>query len=118
MKQGGTIVLAARLSEGIGSGEFQQLFDENESLDEFMAKILGGDYFVMDQWQLEELVKVCRKARITYVTEGLDPGTLRRLFVGSSPSVEAAVAEALERCGPDAQVAVVPRGPYVLLRCR
>src|SRR5262245_36244250 len=53
VKQGGTIVMCASLTEGIGSPQFQQLFRENESLEGFVERILGKDYFVMDQWQLE-----------------------------------------------------------------
>ncbi|MFQ5731386.1 MAG: nickel-dependent lactate racemase [Planctomycetaceae bacterium] len=114
VKEGGTIVIAASLSEGIGSPEFQQLFTDNASLDEFMHRILGKDYFVMDQWQLEELAKVRRKARVKFVTDGLPPETVDGLFVESATSVESAVAEALAEHGPDARVAVVPKGPYVL----
>jgi lactate racemase len=114
VKQGGTIVLAASLSEGIGSPEFQRLFDENPSLDVFVERILGKDYFVMDQWQLEELAKVCRKARVKIVSDGLPAATINRLFVESAPSVETAVAESLAEYGPNATVAVIPKGPYVL----
>lgn len=114
VKQGGTIILAADLSEGIGSPEFQRLFQENESLEGFTARILGKDYFVLDQWQLEELAKVRRKARVTYVTHGLPRETMNRLFVDSAPSVEYAVAQAIDQYGPDARIAVVPKGPYVL----
>ncbi len=63
VKPGGTVILAASLSEGIGSEPFQRLLKENTSVDAFMDRILHGDYFVMDQWQLEELAKVLRKAR-------------------------------------------------------
>lgn len=114
VKQGGTIVLAASLSEGIGSPEFQRLFQENDSLQTFMHRILGKDYFVMDQWQLEELAKVCRKAKVKIVSNGLSAETLRTLFVESAPTVEQAVAESLAEYGPDARVAVIPKGPYVL----
>jgi nickel-dependent lactate racemase len=114
VKQGGTIIMAAGLTEGIGSPEFQRLFDENPSLDVFVERILGKDYFVMDQWQLEELAKVCRKAKVKIVSDGLPPETLNRLFVESAPSVEQAVAESLAEYGPDATLAVIPKGPYVL----
>jgi len=113
VKQGGTIILAASLAEGIGSPPFRSLFRENASLDEFMEKIRGA-YFVMDQWQLEKMGQVCRKARVRGVSDGLSPETLDGLFVQSAPSVEAAVAEALEEYGPDAKIAVIPKGPYVL----
>lgn len=114
VKEGGTIVIAASLSEGIGSPEFQQLFRDNTSLDQFMHRILGRDYFVMDQWQLEELAKVRRKARVKFVTDGLPAETVNGLFVESAESVESAVAEALSEYGPHARIAVVPKGPYVL----
>jgi len=114
VKQGGTIVLAASLTEGVGSPEFRRLFDENASLESFVERILGRDYFVLDQWQLEELAKVCRKARVRIVSDGLPAEEIDRLFVESAPSVETAVAEALEQYGPTATVAVIPKGPYVL----
>jgi nickel-dependent lactate racemase len=114
VKQGGTIILCASLSEGIGSPQFQQLFAENASLEVFVERILGKDYFVMDQWQLEELAKVRRKAKVKVVSDGLAPDTLNRLFVEAAPTVEAAVAASLAEYGPAAKIAVIPKGPYVL----
>jgi len=113
VKEGGTIILAASLTEGIGSPQFCSLFRENATVAEFMEKILG-DYFVMDQWQLEKMGQVCRKAKVRVVSDGLPAETLDRLFVQSAPSVEAAVAEALAEYGPDAKIAVIPKGPYVV----
>ena len=49
-------ILAAGMSEGIGS-EFRSLYDDNPSPEAFMQRILGKGYFVMDQWQVEELAK-------------------------------------------------------------
>jgi nickel-dependent lactate racemase len=114
VKQGGTIILAASLSEGIGSPEFQRLFQENPSLEVFVERILGKDYFVMDQWQLEELAKVRRKCKVKVVSDGLPAETLNGLFVESAPSVEQALAASLAEYGPTARVAVIPKGPYVL----
>ncbi|MBX6313262.1 MAG: nickel-dependent lactate racemase [Isosphaeraceae bacterium] len=114
VKQGGTIILAASLTEGIGSAEFQALFREHATLEGFMQRILGKDYFVLDQWQLEELAKVRRKAKVKLVTDGLPAEVVSGLFVEPAASVEAAVADALAEYGPEAQVAVIPKGPYVL----
>src|SRR5262249_38070650 len=114
VKQGGTIILAASLTEGIGSPEFQQLFKENPNLDVFVERILGKDYFVMDQWQLEELAKVRRKAKVKLVSDGLPAKTLNGLFVEAAISVESAVADSLAEYGPAAKIAVIPKGPYVL----
>ena len=84
-----------------------------------MTRITGGDadrpdYFVMDQWQLEELAKVCRKAEVVYVSGGLSDDVLRTLFVKTATTVEEAVEAALAKHGRDATIAVVPKGPYVL----
>jgi nickel-dependent lactate racemase len=114
VKQGGTIIMCASLSEGIGSPQFQQLFAENASLESFVQRILGKDYFVMDQWQLEELAKVCRKAKVKIVSDGLPAETLNKLFVEAAGSVEQAVADSLAEYGPQAKMAVIPKGPYVL----
>ncbi len=76
--------------------------------------MLGKDYFMLDQWQLEELAKVRRKAKVKVVSDGLPGETLDRLFVESASSVEQAVAESLAEYGPDATIAVIPKGPYVL----
>jgi lactate racemase len=114
VKQGGTIILCASLSEGIGSPQFQQLFQENPSLEVFVERILGKDYFVMDQWQLEELAKVRRKAKVKMVSDGLSAETLNGLFVEAAPTIESAVAASLAEYGPAAKIAVIPKGPYVL----
>ncbi len=114
VKEGGTIILAASLTEGIGSPQFQQLFQENENLEVFVQRILGKDYFVMDQWQLEELAKVRRKAKVKIVSDGLPAETINSLFVEAADSVESAVEASLEEYGKGATLAVIPKGPYVL----
>ncbi len=114
VKQGGTIIMAASLSEGIGSPELQSIFRSIPSLEVFMERILDKDYFVMDQWQVEELAKVRRKARVKVVSDGLSAEVLAGCFVEHAPSVEQALASSLAEYGPEATIAVIPKGPYVL----
>ena len=114
VKKNGTIVIAAGMTEGIGSGEFTRLLNETESLDVFLDQIQSDDFFVVDQWQLEELAKVRRHCRVKAVGHGLSVETLAGFFVEPAPSVEAAVADSLNEYGPDAKIAVIPKGPYVL----
>jgi nickel-dependent lactate racemase len=114
VKHGGTIILAVSLSEGVGSPEFQALIADNPDLGEFKRRILGNDYFVMDQWQLEELAKVRERCRVKVVSQGLDAATIRKCYAEPAATVEQAVAESLTEYGPNARVAVIPKGPYVL----
>jgi nickel-dependent lactate racemase len=114
VKPGGTIILAASMTEGVGSREFRQIYDDHATLEDFVAAISAGQYFQLDQWQLEEFAKVARRASIRVVTDGLPADVLRRFFVEPAASVEQAVAEALAEHGPRATIAVMPKGPYVL----
>ena len=115
VKPGGTIILAASLSEGVGSEAFSGLFREHASPAAFVERILRDpDYFVMDQWQLEKMAAVCRQAKIVVVSDGLPAGTLERLFVRPAESVESAVGQAIAEYGSQATLAVIPKGPYVL----
>jgi nickel-dependent lactate racemase len=114
VRPGGTIVMAARMSEGVGSPEFTRLLEETDSLAAFCDAIRRDDFFVMDQWQLEELAKVLRHCRVKVVTEGLAPEVLRRYFVEPVDTVEQAVAQSLAGCADTPRIAVVPKGPYVL----
>ena len=118
VKQGGTIILAASLSEGLGSHEFQQMLVSSP----FMRK--HGDprptneavaaFCEMDEWQLVMFSKVMARCKVKVVSDGLSPETLRRCLVEPATSVEAAVADCLAEYGPNARIAVIPKGPYVL----
>jgi hypothetical protein len=87
---------------------------ENQDLQVFKERILGKDYFVMDQWQLEELAKVVARCRVKVVSHGVPAETLRRCFVEPAPTVEQAVADCLTQYGPQTRIGVIPKGPYVL----
>jgi nickel-dependent lactate racemase len=116
VKPGGTIIIASAMSEGIGSPQFRQLLEETPSLDAFMERILHSNRATVDQWQLEEFIKARRKAKVKVVSDGLSAEILRKLHVEPAESVETAVAESLAEYGPDAKIAVIPKGPYVMAK--
>ena len=68
----------------------------------------------MDEWQLVMFQKVLAKCRVKVVTDGLSADVLTECQVTPAASVESAVAESLAEYGPDARIAVIPKGPYVL----
>jgi nickel-dependent lactate racemase len=118
VRRGGTIILAAALSEGIGSAEFQHLLRETQGNDDFMQRITGPGFFAIDQWMVQHLCQVRRKAEVRLVTDGLPPAVVAGLLVTPAASVEEALAEALSRVSGPAHVAVLPQGPYVLATVR
>ncbi len=114
VRRGGTIILAAAISEGIGSAEFQRLLGETRGNDDFMARVSSPGFFAIDQWMVQHLCQVRRKAEVILVSGGVSADAAPGLLVSSAPTVEAALARCLAMYGPHAHVAVLPEGPYVL----
>lgn len=114
VKPGGTIIIAQENAEGIGGPEFTELILGQGDLEDFIEKAFAGHLCSIDQWQLQEMHKVCRHASVFSYSSGVPINVQRELFVEPVASVEQAVADALARHGAEATIAVIPEGPYVL----
>jgi len=114
IREGGTVLIVARCDEGIGGPEFTDLLLNTTSVENFAQRLEDPDFFVIDQWQLQELCKVMRKANVMMFSEGIQDEDRERVLVEMVPSVEGAIARVLNERGADARIAVIPKGPYVL----
>jgi nickel-dependent lactate racemase len=114
IKEGGTVLIVARCDEGIGGPEFTDLLLNTMSVETFAQRLEDPDFFVIDQWQLQELCKVMRKANVMMFSEGIQDEDRERVLVEMVPSVEGAIARVLDERGAAARIAVIPKGPYVL----
>ena len=113
VRRGGTIILAAECSEGIGSAEFRELLPGMRGNDDFMARITSPGFFHIDHWMVQHLCQVLRKAELVLVSDQLPLDALPSV-IGRAPCVEAALDAALTRYGRRVRLAVMPEGPYVL----
>jgi nickel-dependent lactate racemase len=113
VRKGGTIVLAASLTEGLGSHEFRAALDRYEATGAY-DRPSESPTCEMDEWQLVMLKKVLQHCRVKVVSGGLPPEVLRRCRVEPVATVEQAVSDSLAEYGPQATLAVIPKGPYVL----
>lgn len=114
VKQSGTIIIAAECKEGLGGPEFSQLVRETEDMDVSRKNMIRDDYFVVDQWQFEELAKVLKKADVYLYSTGLSGEDIPKSLLTIVESVEAGIEMALKKYGENAKIAVIPKGPYVL----
>jgi nickel-dependent lactate racemase len=131
VKRGGTIVLAASLSEGVGSPEFQERIAEYDARRRFATSWVAvheskrdaplaataevpADTCEMDEWQLVMLRKVLAHCKVKVVSDRPAVEVFEKCHVEPAASVEQAVADSLAEYGPAATVAVIPKGPYVL----
>lgn len=115
VKPGGKILLLAACVEGAGAPEFRRMLKEFHSDQEFLDHISGSPV-VIDQWQLEKLALVTRRAEVLFYVPGL-PAEYHAALWGkayrSAPAAIAALAQSLES---GARIAVIPEGPYVLAK--
>ncbi|HEX9910248.1 MAG TPA: nickel-dependent lactate racemase, partial [Desulfatiglandales bacterium] len=115
LEPGGTIIIASECSEGMGSREFaeaQRLLCQ-VGPERFMSMLEGRDKALIDEWETEMLLKPLRVGNIQLYSTGLSDSDRKHVFVETIPSVEEAVAASIRAHG-DAEIAVVPEGPYVI----
>ena len=114
VKQGGTMIMAASLSEGLGSPEFSELVQNMGSVEAYMENLLSPGYFQIDQWQAEELLKVLKRANVMCYSDSINPDVLSRCLVAPVRSLEEGLQRGFHRHGANASVCVIPEGPYVM----
>ncbi len=114
LKPGGTLIIAAECAEGLGSPEFADMATAPVTAKNFLDGLKGKKVRI-DQWQLEECAKVAIHHDIVLVSSGIPDEQRRRLFVRSASTPTEAVREGMRRHGPDARIAVIPKGPYTLV---
>jgi nickel-dependent lactate racemase len=114
LKKGGVLILAAECAEGLGSERFVSMATRFRTAEEFEQWIHSHPVEV-DQWQLQECAKATQRGEVVVVSSGIRPEQQKKLFVQTATSVEEALRRALDRTGPNASIAVIPKGPYTLV---
>jgi len=114
VREGGAIILVAECEDGIGGTEFTDLVLKTDDIFSFVDKLYDPEFFVVDQWMLEEMAKVIKKAQIYCCCEGVEDSVLKQLSLKPVSSPEQALQEAFGEYGKDAEVIVIPEGPYVM----
>lgn len=115
VKPGGRILLIAECPEGPGAPEFREMLKRSRSAEEFLGLLLQQPV-IIDQWQLEKLALVARKAEIFFYTPGLPAEYHEWLWGRAFATVEDAVTAATAGLRSGAEVALIPEGPYVLAK--
>ncbi|MBI3666620.1 MAG: nickel-dependent lactate racemase [Acidobacteria bacterium] len=112
LRPGGKMLLLAACREGLGSPEFTRMV---RSFSGWKAclEALDRDPVIIDQWQLEKLALVARRAEIFWCAPGVPADDRRYLWGSSFEEPRAAVDAFAAALPPDASVAVIPEGPYV-----
>ena len=118
VKKNGLVIIASKCEEGIGSKEFENLLHSCSNYKDFLKKIRKPGFFVIDQWEVEEMCKVLKKAEIMFYSSQIRNDVLKELMVTPINSVEDGIKEGLHRYGSHAKIIVIPKGPYVIPYCK
>lgn len=115
VKPGGRILLIAACAEGPGAAEFCQMLKAAPPASEFLERLAHAEV-IIDQWQLEKLAMVTRKADLLYYVPGLAAEYYPTLWGRAYQSVDDAVRALVDGLDAGARIAVIPEGPYVLAK--
>jgi nickel-dependent lactate racemase len=115
---GGAIILAAECSHGLGSGEFRQVLCEfggcGNDYDEFLKHISRPDNFVIDQWEVEMLVKALKRNKVYVFSAGISQEDWPLTYAQRVEFAEEGVSLAITNARKPHRIAVIPEGPYII----
>jgi nickel-dependent lactate racemase len=113
-KKGGTVIIASECSEGVGSKEFSDLLRTTTDLEAFVRKLYDNNYFVIDQWEVEELAKAKRNADIVVYSKGIKDEDFPSHLIEKTTDLNESILKTLAKYGENATISVIPDGPYVI----
>ncbi len=111
VRPGGTIIVAGQCGDGLGETEFGRAMIEGKSPRELIEELERN--FVLGRHKASRVARIHSEHEI-YLVSGLAPELKKKLFVKNFDSVDAALKQALDVQGSDAQVLVMPYGVSTL----
>ncbi len=116
VRPGGIIVMAAACEDGVpADGAFARLLAAAHTTTDLLGASGEPE---LDRWQAQVLGRVLARAQVRLFAPGLDTAASPSTLLTLVPDLDAAVAAACARLGPDARVAVMPEGPLTVATVR
>ena len=110
----GTLILAAECREGVPAGSpLDHLLRSGGSAEEILTMLATPGFVRPEQWQAQIQALIQRRARVL-VHSSLPDEVVRACHLTPCHDIAAAVAQELQRRGPQARVAVLPQGPLTI----
>ena len=112
-----TLIVASECAEGLGSDSYRSSQRKllNEGPHAFLRRIAAKQSADIDEWETEMQLKATRRTRVQLFSEGLRDVDRTLTGVEMIDSLQEAVDQSIA-ANPNARVAVIPEGPYVVPR--
>ena len=117
VKKGGTIIIASGCKDGVGSRHFKELLRGMKSPEQYVRKISKKGFFCLDQWQVEELAKAMKKAKVKLFTGGLSKEDTKIAGLFRIDDINKEIKIETQK-NKKIKIGVIPNGPYVLARLK
>ena len=115
VRPGGAIIVAAQCWDGLPDhGEYARLLRSAERPGDLLDRIQQPDFHAHDQWQVQVQAQIQAKADVYVYSDGLSDEQIRGALLQPSASIEATLAELMDRYGPEASICVLPEGPMTV----
>ena len=121
-----TLLIVAGCSEGLGDDAYAELLlSYDGDWRRFLSDIADGQTIRFCQWDLQMRCRVLERIgieKLLFVSDGIDSATQKRISVTPIPGPGDATARAQRAideylaANPAARIAVIPDGPYTMLR--
>ncbi len=112
VRPGGTILLVAECSEGLGGPEFAELVRSGRSWRELLDDLAGAPVTV-DQWQAEKLALVAQNVNLAFCLPGISAEDRACLWGPSFDTPQQALDALRAKLPAGSSTLVIPEGPYV-----
>jgi nickel-dependent lactate racemase len=115
VRPGGSIIVAAECWDGIPEhGEYANMLRAVQHPEELLAMVETPGFARHDQWEVQVQALIQRRAQVYVFSDGLSDDQVREALFTPCSSIEATLAELLDRSGPEASVCVLPDGPQII----
>ena len=118
VKQGGVVIMLARSNDGIGGDHFYHQLADEADINKTMALFLsrGKSETVPDQWQVQVLLRVLKKATVIYVSE-MDDKAVEEMHMIPAKNIADAIAKAKAILNNEnAKIVAIPDGISVIVK--
>ncbi|MCM8759190.1 MAG: nickel-dependent lactate racemase [Candidatus Omnitrophica bacterium] len=117
VEENGIIICVSECCDGVGNTSFKKLLSELKDPDGFIEMIMQPGYFHDLQWGIQPLIHVLKKARVFMVSK-LSDDDAKICKVVPFKNINQAIENALEEFGKNTEIAVIPDGPYTIVKLK
>lgn len=120
LRPNGVIVMASKCEYGLGKNDFKELLGElrEKTIEQFLKGHSASESFRSDQWEVQKLTQVLEKTRNIFLLSELSDEEYFFTFSKRIHSLSEGVKSAMQIVGENANIVVIPEGPYVVGRIK